>query len=68
MSLEKNNISIDYGHLLLTDSSPLENITESKILNKLKLNYINFTNGLFQILKNQIYYFSLIDEYILDHN
>ncbi len=54
MSLEKNNISIDYGHLLLTDSSPLENITESKILNKLKLNYINFTNGLFQILKNQI--------------
>ena len=54
MSSEKNNITIDYGHLLLTDSSPLEKITESKILKTLKSNYINFTNGLFQILKNQI--------------
>ena len=54
MSEIKNNISIDYGNLLLTDSSNYKNLTESKINSALKQNYINFSKGLFEILKNQI--------------
>lgn len=54
MSEIKNNISIDYGNLLLTDSSNYKNLTESKINTALKQNYINFSKGLFEILKNQI--------------
>ncbi len=54
MSEIKNNISIDYGNLLLTDSSKYKNLTESKINTALKQNYINFSKGLFEILKNQI--------------
>ena len=40
MSEIKNNISIDYGNLLITDSSNYKNLTESKINTALKQNYI----------------------------
>ena len=53
-----NNLTIDYGHFLIQDTSHLTtpsnpDLTETTIVNHAKNNYIQFTKGLFEMLKSQ---------------
>lgn len=53
-----NNLTIDYGHFLIQDTSHLTtpsnpDLTETTIVNHAKKNYIQFTKGLFEMLKAQ---------------